>query len=208
MGTTSKMGIPYPENTDFVADGATAMKNISDQVDLKSGLIKVIPTGATNGTVASNGDVTIGNAVTSVTVTGAFSATFTNYKIIVSGGAGSTTGDLTLKMGATATGYYYNLIYMSYTSGTINGIGSTTAVLWPFAGAYTANSLHANIDLFQPFATKRTTFTAGHPYSTTTTGFYFGGGNLENNTSYTDFTLGVGAGHTLTGGIIKVYGYN
>ena len=33
MGTTPNYAIPYPESTDFVADGATAMENIADKVD-------------------------------------------------------------------------------------------------------------------------------------------------------------------------------
>lgn len=37
MGTTTNLGIPYPENNDFVADGATNMKDIADAVDAYGG---------------------------------------------------------------------------------------------------------------------------------------------------------------------------
>jgi hypothetical protein len=149
---------------------------------------------------------TIGSAVSTVTVTGAFSADYDNYKIIISGGVGSTTNDLSLKLGSTTTGYYYNLIYAVYNMNSVFALGSTTGALWPFVGSFTTNALHANIDLFQPFATKRTTYTSNFAYAGTTAGFYLSGGNLENNTSYTEFTIGTGVG-TLTGGVIRVYGY-
>ena len=53
--------------------------------------------------VASSGGLvlvktqTIGTTVSSVEVTGAFSSTYDNYKIIVSGGAGSTAAQFGLK---------------------------------------------------------------------------------------------------------------
>lgn len=33
MGTTPNNGWPYPESTDFVADGATAIENLADAID-------------------------------------------------------------------------------------------------------------------------------------------------------------------------------
>jgi hypothetical protein len=206
MGVTSN-GLPYPENSDFVADGAMAIKDLAENVDGKAGLWKVIPSGATNGTVGANGDVTIGSAVSSVTVSGAFSSKYANYKIIINGGVGSTTTDLTLKLGATVTGYYTNVIFMSYNSNTVNGLGQTNQGSWAFAGAMTANSLHLNVDIFQPQTAKRTTYTANHAFSTLTTGLYVSGGNLDNATQYTSFIIAPASG-TMTGGVIKVFGYN
>lgn len=49
---------------------------------------------------------TIGSAVSSVTVASAFSATYDAYKIVVTGGAGSTNQALTLTLGSASTGYY------------------------------------------------------------------------------------------------------
>ena len=42
MGTTANNGWPYPESTDFVADGATAIENLADAIDadFDSDLIK------------------------------------------------------------------------------------------------------------------------------------------------------------------------
>jgi hypothetical protein len=63
------------------------------------------PVGVAPGLVLIS-TTTIGTTVASVTVSGAFSATYDNYKIIVSGGVGSTNITLRLKLGSTTTGYY------------------------------------------------------------------------------------------------------
>lgn len=49
---------------------------------------------------------TIGSGVPNVEVTGAFSSDFDAYKIVVSGGAASASGPLSLKLGSTTSGYY------------------------------------------------------------------------------------------------------
>jgi hypothetical protein len=50
---------------------------------------------------------TIGTTVSSVTVSSAFSAAYDSYKIVVSGGAGSTSLNLLMQLGASATAYYF-----------------------------------------------------------------------------------------------------
>jgi hypothetical protein len=51
---------------------------------------------------------TIGTTVANVTVSGAFSATYDNYKIILSDGVSSASScNLNFKFGATTTGYYW-----------------------------------------------------------------------------------------------------
>lgn len=69
MGTTSKMSIPYPESSDYVADGATAMENLATQVDSKSGLVFISTKTVATGTyVEWNGEID--------------SSKFDNYRII------------------------------------------------------------------------------------------------------------------------------
>ena len=149
---------------------------------------------------------TIGTAVSSVTVTGAFSADYDNYKIIVSGGVGSTSSSIGLRLSASATGYYAGLIYGSYSGSAVNFIGTNNGASFSFAGVGTTNSLTANIELLNPFAAKTTGISNAYIDSATTgsagtvTGFH------NSATSHTAFTLLVGSG-TITGGTIKVYGY-
>ncbi len=64
---------------------------------------------------------TIGTGVSSVTVTGAFSANYDRYKITVSGGVASTPLDIRLTLGSTATGYYGFLFYRAYNTNTVQG---------------------------------------------------------------------------------------
>lgn len=171
----------------------------------QAGLWKIIPSGATNGTVAANGDVTIGSAVSTVTVTNAFNQDFVHYLVTVSGGASSTNLEIRLRLGATATNYKYQLIYGAYTN-TVLGEGTTTATSFQYIGNGTSSGLYAFCHLYNPQRATRTQMQA--PYlgknaadSGNVTGV------LDNTTQYTDFTLLTDTG-TMTGGTIAVYGYN
>lgn len=69
-GTTTNFAIPYPSSTDYVTDGATAMRSIADQVDA------VLFTGSSSGNLLINGAMqvsqrsAVGTAVTGITTTG------------------------------------------------------------------------------------------------------------------------------------------
>jgi hypothetical protein len=170
------------------------------------GLWKIKPSGATNGTVGADGDVTVGTTVASVTVTGAFSANYDNYRIIYAGGTSSNTGSLNLQLGSTTTNYFNSTVYTVFATG---GVASTfnngVTGAFVYAGATDAtNGPFLTVDLFNPFLSKSTgyggsfivTDVAGHT-----------GGLQKSNTSFTSFTITPGAG-TLTGGTIRIYGYN
>ena len=150
---------------------------------------------------------TIGSAVSSISVTDAFSADYDNYRIIVSGGVASTSTHISLRMGTTNAGYYWGTITTRYDTGaTVNNNGNNVAQ-WdlPFYG--TTDSLGGVADVLCPFLSKNTRLVQAVPENTTTSaGTRVGGGYLNNTTSYTSFTLTVGSG-TVTGGIVAVYGY-
>jgi hypothetical protein len=148
---------------------------------------------------------TIGTTVSSVTVTDAFSATYDNYLITVSGGIASTTVSLNLVLGATATGYYSFDIYGNYTSNTVNGFATANGVRWT-TGVGTANNLDMQVFLKNPFLAKTTGILADSAiHATSGDNTSVMRGFLNNTTSYTAFTLGRNTG-TLTGGTIRVYG--
>jgi len=149
----------------------------------------------------------IGTTVSSVNVTGAFSTTYDNYKIILSGGVGSASHNLALQLGATVTGYYAGYITSSYAAGSITGDRDSNATSFTLVGYGSANVLNVNADLQNPFTAKNTTFQTFTSPTTTGAGGRYGAGYLANTTSYTDFTLTPSSG-TLTGGTIRVYGYN
>lgn len=168
------------------------------------GLWRVVPTGATNGTVGTDGAVTVGNAVTSVTVSGAFSSAYRNYRIIVSGGTSSTGANLALTLGTANTGYYSSIVYTLFATSVVGGIGSNNAANFPYAGIARTNWSHMNLDVLNPQRAERTTI--GGPFiNIDATGSV--GGFLDNTTAYTAFTLTPNSG-TITGQRITIYGYN
>ena len=146
---------------------------------------------------------TIGTAVSSVTVTDAFSATYDSYEIVISGGSTSTTISADLTLGSTATGYYSTTQRIAYSGGASFNFGRNNDVAFTFLNGLT-DGMAASAKLINPFLAKKTIYQAPFIASSTsgvTNGF------LDNTTSYTAFTITAATG-TITGGDIYVYGYN
>lgn len=147
---------------------------------------------------------TIGSGVTSVTVTNAFSATYENYLIRISGGAASADENGALTLGASAANYNGSLLYTTYASTTLNGATDSASTKFSFIWRTTVAHPTANINLSGPFLAKPTAVN-GTWITSTAAGNYTGLHNVS--TSYTDFTITPTAPTTLTGGTIYVYGY-
>lgn len=198
--TTPNYGWDVPTSTDYVKDGATAIETLGDDIDAT---LWTALGGAYPGLRLVKKQ-TIGTGVSSVTVTGAFSATYENYKIVVSGGATSAITDFYLNLGASNTGYYYSYLYANYNSSAA-AAGAANAGSWRYVGGGDANQLHCNLDLINPFLAKSTnlvnaSFSYSTSYSGSTNGIHVPA------TSYTSFTF-TPSGGTITGGTIYVYGY-
>jgi hypothetical protein len=148
---------------------------------------------------------TIGSAVSSVTVTDAFSATYDNYLITVSDGVGSTSGNTVMTLGATTANYYVTGVFFSPTSSTVTGFNVNNGSGW-VSTYFTTNNNSGHINLQSPFLSKRTTFSTSAIGALSTSNFANYMGFLNNATSYTAFTLTASTGN-LTGGVIRVYGY-
>ena len=151
---------------------------------------------------------TIGTTVPSVTVSSAFSATYQNYKIIMSGGVSSDNTYIGMTLGATATGYYMGMARINYTTGdaSVSGKGDNNQAQWTYVlGAFTGGG-GGIVELQSPFDTTNTLMQCFSPKAQTGSSAHSGGGFLNNSTSYTAFTFTPASG-TLTGGTIKVYGY-
>jgi hypothetical protein len=147
----------------------------------------------------------VGSAVSSVEVTGAFSATYDNYKISYSGGSGSSVSGISMVLGATATGYYNSLIYTTHGSATVSVTTATNAVNWITAGSQNSIPM-LNLEIQNPFLSVKTLANSSRSDGETGGLIGFWGGYLNNTTSYTAFTIEPVAG-TFTGGTIRVYGY-
>lgn len=163
---------------------------------------------ATVGPAAASGltlikTQTIGTTVSSVAVTAAFSATYNAYKIIVDGGVGSATALLSMVLGSTATGYYEAAVRANYSTGTVDSGSQANGTSFGRIGNVNANFINLSVDVINPFAAKYTLVNG--MFISATQGGQFSG-YLADTTSYTAFTLSPASG-TLTGGNIKVYGY-
>ena len=160
---------------------------------------------ASNGGLVLISSTTIGSAVSSVTISNVFSATYNNYKVIVSGGTATVATVMGLKLGATATGYYYSNTMFRYNN-TASSTGAANQTSWYRLGTSALTRLSANFELQDPFNAKLTTINYLYADPTTTGEGGVGAGFLNDTTSYTDFTL-IPASGTYTGGTISVYGY-
>jgi hypothetical protein len=160
---------------------------------------------STNGGLVLVKTQTIGTAVSSIAVTSAFSTDYDNYKIIISGGAG--TGDVStqLQLGSTTTGYYSGFTDNTF-AGASGGGGYANQANFQNAGRATTNTISMVMELQQPFLTKNTLAQWAWIVNNTTGRTRLNGGYLDNSTSYTGFTVIIESG-TVTGGTIAVYGY-
>lgn len=150
---------------------------------------------------------TIGSGVSSVTVSDVFSADYENYRIIVSGGVGSTNSTLRLTIGAANTAYYWAAyVSAAYSGGSLSAQQSANSTNFDFAGQFSTDSIRSDIELNQPFLTKNTFYRSSWINPATGGTQATAAGYLNNSTSYTAFTLTCASG-TLTGGTVYVYGY-
>jgi len=145
---------------------------------------------------------TIGTAVSSVTVTDAFSSTFDNYRIIISGVYSSTTSGARITLGSATANYYFVRRY--YGSGGAQGFytGNPTSY-WEVGWSDTTDNFSASIDICNPYRAGRTSY-HGVFHGLQFTGYM--GGSQTDSTSFTAFTFQQASG-TISNGTIDVYGY-
>lgn len=148
---------------------------------------------------------TIGSAVSSVTVNNAFSSTYDNYRITISGGSSSATQNWRMQLGATTTGYYFSGRYNDYSGAGQGFSNAVNAASWN-VGACSANGNFLAVELYGPNLADETAFSASFADILTGGSQNAIAGFLNNTTQYTAFTLFPGSG-TVTGGTIRVYGY-
>jgi hypothetical protein len=198
--TTPNYGWDVPTSSDYVKLGAVAIETLGDDIDatLWTAL------GGNYPGLRLVKQQTIGTGVSSVTVTGAFSTTYKNYKIMIADGTGNGNNFLGFRLGAANTDYYQGLTTTVYASGVALLDRQNNTALWGLSGWISADAISLNVDLVNPFLAKRTFI--GSPFAgTSVAGSQAGVHNA--NTSFTDFTLVPNSGGTMTGGTIYVYGY-
>jgi hypothetical protein len=173
----------------------------------------VLTAADTNTYLANSGLVyvksqTVGTGVSSVTVTSAFSADYDNYRIVWTGGTISSLALIFVYMGGASGSGYYGARTSTTVGGTFSGAGDNNTSLWNYVSAGTTTTSPMMFDLLQPFSSARTHVDSAY-FEVNAGSSVFGRftGFLDNNTSYTSFTIDPQGAVTMTGGTITVYGY-
>ena len=171
---------------------------------------EVLTASDTNTYLANSGLVfvksqAVGSAVSSVTVSSAFSSTYDNYFVTWQGGSMSGDTALKLQLGSTVTGYYGAFIHTpNYAGGLAQSAGDNNTSSFTYSGGGNASQAQASFYLAGPNTATRTYVNSPQTSYGTVFGSYTG---IElSTTQHTAFTLIPFSG-TMTGGTVTVYGY-
>lgn len=218
MGTTPIYNLTYPDFTDNVADGATAIQtlatNMESMFDVYGGMKKIVPTptGHTNVTFDSrgNGTVPLLTGTQTVRMNNIFTSSFNAYRLHWLGprlNASSITVTASFP-NITTTVYNNAQIYMNAGNSTVFGQGTTAQTSNSYAGFILSGVLNALvIDVFNPATATRKAMRSlnqtGSTFGTTYT-------VVNSTTVATDFQFGLvlGPRQLNTSGTICIYGYN
>lgn len=146
---------------------------------------------------------TITGSSSSVTVVDAFNSNYDSYRVVIRDGTSTGTANGRLQLTGLNTGYYGNLVYANFLSGTPASVGWNNATEISHAFGTDSDSIYCDFYVIDPFLASRTLV---H-------GVWIDGNNggsfravQRSNTSTSGFTLTANSGN-LTGGTIRVYGY-
>ena len=202
MPTTTNNGWDIPADTDLVKNGALAIRTLGQDIDTTLGVY------AQSGLVKLN--TTTFSAVASQSISDVFSTTYTNYRVLVNLDTNSAGALVQMRMRVSgadnSTTNYAHVSYRnrmgstSFAAYTKTADGNTLFYLINEAQTETAT---VSFDLFNPFASE---YTQLHGIGTNNQDTFGFAGSFNATTSFTGFTLLVGAG-TMTGSV-SVYGYN
>jgi hypothetical protein len=170
---------------------------------------EVLTAADTNEYLANSGLVyvksqTVGTTVSSVTVSDAFSSTYDNYRVIMSGGVGSTSIDFSMQLGSTNSDYYGSVVYCNYNESTARAIGTNAGISCTYVGGADGSFAQIIVDINAPNLLNRATTVQG-PFQNNIA-FGTSSYRIATNLQYTAFTIFCNLG-TITGGTITVYGY-
>ena len=150
--------------------------------------------------------VSVGSGVSSVTVSDAFSSNFDNYYVIVSGVDSSTTSNADVRVGSKTGQYYGSGVRTYFNSAIVIPDNVNNGSAW-FGGIFATNSAgHMKWTFSNPNVTGKpvsfSAFGVGSGYQV-----WWAGDGGSSTTNFTDFSVSPSSG-TISGGIIRLYGYN
>jgi len=198
------------DNTIYTYDGTSWVKMVSASSPPAMELITSTTVTSVGGTAAtvSNGVVSIGTSNTSVTIANAFSASFDNYRVMISGVAMSSGGGgLRFTLGSTfpSANWYAGGYYVNTSTPALTAVGNNNAGFINIGSTTSAYAYSNSFDVLLPFSLNRTYIPNVLSYAETA---FVGQISAWHNadTSYNGFVIYPAAG-SITGGQIRIYGY-
>jgi hypothetical protein len=207
MGNTPNNNFPYPEASGLVKDGWEDIKDLATSIDTKLGVYAP----STPGLTLIN--TTSFSGVSSASINDVFSATYNNYKVLITyGTAASANSSDTFRFrvaGAdnSTTNYQYAGFLIRSSAATIP-YGNTNQTSIADFLIHNVNGNEAySVDIYTPFIAERTKWNAlGFGQDGTSVVTHMSGGVFTATTSFTGFTLICSSGTFSP--TISVYGVN
>jgi hypothetical protein len=183
------------------------LNDAAEKIETYMGLVKVVPTSVTGGTLSATGTVTIGSARSSVVINGAFSSLYEDYRVVVSGVAVSAPNNSSYALISSSVGATYsaNGIYMIPTSATVNGLAQNQQTTGFWLGI-TGGTWSATFDICNPFLATATNV-VGQSAGSGATSYYNTFMGADSNAASSTGLAFVQQTSTWTGGTIAIYGY-
>jgi hypothetical protein len=203
MGNTANNNWPYPESTDLVKDGATAIENLADAIDTTLGVYAP----STSGLELIN--TTAFSAVASQSINDVFSTTYDHYKILMTVVSSAAESNLNLRFRVSGTdnsSSVYSTQRLVALSTTLTGFSQDNQT----SAIFQIHNLNENVieaTIFNPFLTARTYYNTTGRYATGSDApskVDFAGVH-KSSTSFTGFSLLPVSGNMT--GTISVFGY-
>ena len=195
-------------------NGHTLVADSSEATGLKwqaasSGALTLItPTSIANsgGSASLTGALTVATGVTSVSINGVFSATYTNYLIEVFAISAVSAGGIATRLRASGvdtagSNYQYGQNVVTY-AGAGSVAGLTTASNWDIGSGSVLDVSASTVFLFNPFASTKTNY---HSVHTRNLAYGASGGMQTDSTSFDGISF-IGGGTDISLSVL-VYGF-
>lgn len=176
----------------------------------RAGLAKIVPSsvavGSGTGSASALGTVSF-SGCSSVSLNDVFSATYDNYKVLLTISGANVTGTMRFRVsGADNSTANYNLQTLRVTGTTIDGGRSTGQTSFTNIGGVATVEMPVEMTITYPFATAKTGISVYASNSDDLSRITGMGGYFDATTSFTGFSLIPSSG-TITG-TVRIYGYN
>jgi len=205
MGTTTNNGWTYPESTDLVKDGATAIQTLADDIDTTLGVY------GAPGLVLLN--TTSFSAVASQSINDVFTTSYDNYRILIAidSTTATTQQSFQIKLRASgtdkSTAYDFNMVRQYGTTVTYANSSNSTSFVIAYLSTNINGTSFFTLDICDPKILKSTRMFVNSTYGADAVRDMQTGGCVQTENYQADgFTISIG-GNVVTGRV-STYGYN